>query len=56
MMFNTVDVIGDRLVGVIQKDLEKSSTLEMRVLSAKFTSDVIGNVAFGLECKCMHLK
>lgn len=55
MMFNTVDTISDRLVNVINSDLEKSKTLEMRVLAAKFTADVIGNVAFGLECKCMSL-
>ena len=52
LMFETVDIIGDRLVNAINKEYDVTNVLEMRVLAAKFTSDVIGNVAFGLECKC----
>lgn len=51
-MFDIVDEIGERLIKVIETDLKSSSVLEMRVLAAKYTSDVIGNVAFGLDCKC----
>lgn len=53
MMFDTVNLIGDRLTNIIKNKLEISSgSLEMRELAAKYTADVIGNVAFGLECKC----
>lgn len=52
MMFETVDTIGDKLVDVVTKMLESSDSLEMREVAGKFTGDVIGNVAFGLDCKC----
>lgn len=52
MMFDTVDSIGDKFVEVVSKDYKQSNTLDMRALSAKYTTDVIGNVAFGLDCKC----
>lgn len=51
-MFETVDLIGDRLINVINKDFAKTDVQEMRLLSIQFTSDVIGNVAFGLEFNC----
>ena len=57
MMFDTVNLIGDKLIDIIKKKLEiGSGSLEMRELSAKYTADVIGNVAFGLDCKCNRLK
>lgn len=52
MMFKIVDTIGDKFIDVILNKLENTNALEMRELAAKFTADVIGNVAFGLECKC----
>lgn len=52
MMFETGDMISDRLVEVVSNRLSESNTLEMRELAAKYTADNIGNVAFGLECKC----
>lgn len=52
MMFDTVDSIGDKLVEVVSKDYKQSNMLDMRALAGKYTADVIGNVAFGLDCKC----
>jgi cytochrome P450 len=52
MMFDIVDTIGERLVSVVKNSLVDSNVLEMRSFAAKYTGDVIGNVAFGLECKC----
>lgn len=52
MMFDIVNTIGDKFVSVVEQNVEKSSVLEMKTFTAKFTSDVIGNVAFGLDCKC----
>lgn len=51
-MYEAIDQIGDRFINAINQELEKTDNIDMRVLSAKFTSDVIGNVAFGLECRC----
>lgn len=56
MMFETVDKIGDKLVDVVTEMLESSDSLEMREIAGKFTGDVIGNVAFGLDCKCGKIK
>lgn len=55
LMFDIVDEIGGRLIKVIDNDLKSSNVIEMRVLAAKYTSDVIGNVAFGIDCKCKYL-
>lgn len=52
MMFDIVDNISDRFVKVMSEQLKTSESIEMRSLSARYSSDVIGNVAFGLECKC----
>lgn len=52
MMFDVVDRIGENFINVVNKKLEASSDVEMRELAAKYTCDVIGNVAFGLDCKC----
>lgn len=52
MMFDTVDTIGERLMNVINEKLSEKDVLEVRHLSAQYTGDVIGNCAFGLECKC----
>ena len=55
MMFETVDTIGDKLISVMNKGLETSNMLEMKDLAAQYTNDVIGNVAFGLDCGCEYL-
>lgn len=54
MMFDIVNTISDKFISVIDKDLKVSSDLELRELLAKFTTDVIGNVAFGIECNCLE--
>lgn len=51
-MFETVDSIGERLVKATNAMLLEKNEIDVRSLCAKYTSDVIGNVAFGLECKC----
>ena len=52
MMFETVNMIGDKLVDVINENLHATETMEVKELVSKYTADVIGNVAFGLDCKC----
>lgn len=54
MMFETVDIIGDKLVDVLRQRLATTDTLETREIAGNYTADVIGNVAFGIECKCEY--
>lgn len=55
MMFDIVNIIGDKFVNIIKREASKSNIIEMRSWAAKYTADVIGNVAFGLECNCKLL-
>lgn len=52
MMFDILDNICDKLINVTNREIKQSETLEVRDLARKFTSDVIGNVAFGLDFNC----
>lgn len=52
LMFEIVNSIGDKLIEVLDKEILKSNEVEVRKWSAKYTCDVIGNCAFGLECNC----
>ena len=51
-MFGIVDSIGDKFVEAIDKELKITKKLEMRELLGKFSTDVISNVAFGIDSKC----
>lgn len=48
-MFEIVESIGDRLVNVIEKATESSLQIELHEFLARFTTDSISNVAFGIE-------
>ena len=52
MMFEIVDSIGDKFVSAIDKELKITNDLEMKPMLAKFSTDVISNVAFGLDSNC----
>lgn len=54
MMFETLDNIGNKFVSGITADLKKSNDLEISEWLARFTTDVIGNIAFGLDCNCLE--
>ena len=49
-MFPIVVDIGSRLQETYAKELEKTDILEVKEFNARFTTDVIGNCAFGIEC------
>ena len=53
MMFDIVNEISDRLVRVVGDDIKSTSKIEMKEYTAKYTNDVIGNVAFGIEPNCL---
>ena len=54
MMFDSINLIGDNFVSAIRKDLKVSNDLEISEWLARFTTDVIGNIAFGLDCNCLE--
>ena len=54
MMFEIVNEISDRLARVVGDEMKSTNTLEMREFTAKYTNDVIGNVAFGIEPNCLE--
>lgn len=51
-MFDIVDSIGDKMMQVFERDHAGTSVHEVKELAGKYTADVIGNTAFGLECNC----
>ncbi|XP_017468127.1 PREDICTED: probable cytochrome P450 6a21 [Rhagoletis zephyria] len=48
-MFPTVLRVGEEFVRVVAADIEKDAVLEIRDYLARFTTDVIGTCAFGIE-------
>ncbi|XP_075165470.1 putative cytochrome P450 6a14 [Haematobia irritans] len=54
-MFPTVVKVGENFTQAMGEELQKSSdqVLEIRDLCARFTTDVIGNCAFGIECNSL---
>lgn len=53
MMFDTINHIGDKFVTSVMKDMKTSNDLEISEWLARFTTDVIGNIAFGLDTNCL---
>ena len=51
MMFSTVLNISNELVNYLKA--KETKEIEMKDLLAQFTTDVIGNVAFGLDIQCL---
>jgi cytochrome P450 family 6 len=54
MMFNTVLDISGQMIEYIEKSIKQSPDLEMKEILSQFTTDVIGNVAFGLQLNSME--
>ncbi|XP_049964323.1 probable cytochrome P450 6a13 [Schistocerca serialis cubense] len=54
MMFETMDRCGREMVEVLDDAALSGQVLEVRDVSARFTTDVIGSVAFGVECNCQR--
>jgi cytochrome P450 family 6 len=53
-MFEMVDMIGDKLVKAVEHALNSSTRIEVHEILARFTTDNISNVAFGLESKSLE--
>lgn len=53
-MFNSILNCGDNLQSIMDKIIEKNDIIEARDLTARFTTDVIGVCAFGLDINSMN--
>lgn len=54
MMFEIIEHIGDKFVSAVMKDIQSTNDIEISEWSARFTTDVIGNIAFGIDCNCIE--
>jgi hypothetical protein len=49
MMFELIDTISDKLIRILDNELQSSNDFEMRKWLQRLTTDIIGNVAIGIE-------
>lgn len=52
-MFPTVQKVGEEFVDVLKGLVAKNSEIEIKELLARYTTDVIGTCAFGIECNSL---
>lgn len=50
MMFPTMVAIADNLNSTLEVEIAKTKTVEIKEILSRFTIDVIGTIAFGLDC------
>ena len=55
-MFGTISEVADKLLQVIDKQVEATGQLEVKDTLARFTTDVIGSTAFGINCNSLEDK
>lgn len=53
-MFGTIVDISDKLVETLQKETTATGQLEIKLVLSRFTTDVIGSTAFGIECNSLE--
>jgi cytochrome P450 family 6 len=53
MMFTTIVKIGEELKSTVATMARDSESIEIREVLARFTTDIIGSCAFGLECNSL---
>ena len=54
LMFEIIDNIGDKLVSVIEKKSKSSREIEVHEVLARFMTDNISNVAFGMDSNSLE--
>ncbi|XP_058453557.1 cytochrome P450 6A1-like [Malaya genurostris] len=54
MMFPTITGVAEEFRKLMASEAQKGGEIEMKEILARFTTDVIGNCAFGLECNSLH--
>lgn len=55
-MFDTILNISNTFMSTIERESVNHSIIEIKEIMARFTCDVIGNVAFGVECDSLNEK
>lgn len=53
MMFPTITAVADEFRKCMVNEVDKGGEIEMKEFLARFTTDVIGSCAFGLECNSL---
>lgn len=53
-MYGTITSVADRLTEYLTNTIKDSNELEMKSILARFTMDVIGTCAFGIECNTLN--
>lgn len=56
MMFDTIRNISDKFMATIENESVVGGNLEIKEIMARFTCDVIGSIAFGVECDSLNDK
>lgn len=56
MVFETVSAVADRLVNAVFNESLQCGQVELEDLMSRFTIDVIGTTAFGIECNSLQDK
>lgn len=52
-MFSIMAGVGQEFISVLREEIKIGSEIEMKEFLARFTTDIIGNCAFGLECNSL---
>lgn len=52
-MFPTISTVGNQLTQFVHDSIKQNDVIEVKGVLARFTMDVIGTVAFGIECNTM---
>ncbi|GJQ81527.1 Cyp6a9 [Trypoxylus dichotomus] len=53
-MFESIRKCGDVMIDVLEEMVQKDDTIEIKDILARFTTDVIGSCAFGIECNSLR--
>jgi cytochrome P450 family 6 len=56
MMFSTITEKADKLISTIELETKSTGELEVKDVLSRFTTDVIGSTAFGIECNSLDDK
>lgn len=52
-MFPSIEICANEMVNLIERETSKCEKIEIKDLLARYTTDVIGSCAFGLECNSL---
>lgn len=54
MMYSSIEQIGDRFIDVLDNFAENQIAFDVKSLSSRFSADVLGSIAFGIDLDCLH--